>query len=519
MPGPQTLGTAMPPTADPPARRLLRHAALLPVLLVAAVLLGTGSRSTAPAAVLGLLTAGTVYLTVLRWGVWHWLAALACLPGLLSPLLTATARHPTLAGGLGLLAGVGIAAVSWRLDPSARSVGVAGAVLVVLGIGWGVGWWSGAGPPSRPVGEAAGAGAGVLLLCCLALAVGGALGLGRARGSGLRVVAATVAGVPAAALLLTAAPDGLAGTGRLLALVWWPAAGTLGLTAMLRGRRGPTARRPQADRHDLAAVEDYRRRYADPSLAEVVVVIAAWNEADALPRVLDELPSTVCGLATDVLVVDDGSTDGTAAAVAAHERARIVVSPVNRGQGAALRLGYRVARGHGARYLITTDADGQYDPADLPAVLDPLLDGTADFVTGSRRLGHQEVRDRVRRLGVHVFAWAVSALTGHWCTDTSFGLRAMRAELTEDVTLNQPQYQSSELLIGALSHGWRVAEVPARMRVRSAGTSKKGPNLVYGSRYARVVVGTWWREGAPTPPAERAPALRDPVRGVPGPTQ
>ena len=141
-----------------------------------------------------------------------------------------------------------------------------------------------------------------------------------------------------------------------------------------------------------------------------------------------------------------------------------------------------------------------------------MVEGRADFVTGSRLLGHQHTHDLVRRTGVHVFAWVVSALVGVRVTDTSFGLRAMRAEVTASVTLNQPQYQSSELLIGVLSHGYRVLEVPATMHVRSAGASKKGRNLVYGSRYARVVLGTWWREGCPRPVAADAPALQSPHR-------
>ena len=182
--------------------------------------------------------------------------------------------------------------------------------------------------------------------------------------------------------------------------------------------------------------------------------------------------------------------------------------PVNRGQGAALRLGYRLALEHGADYIITTDADGQYDVADFPVVLAPLLEGRADFVTGSRVLGHQHTQDRVRRLGVHVFAWLASALVGRRLTDTSFGLRAMRAEVPAALTLLQPQYQSSELLLGALSRGFRVVEVPGTMHVRTAGTTKKGRNLVYGSRYARVVLGTWWREGCPRPVTE-ARATRD----------
>ena len=129
-------------------------------------------------------------------------------------------------------------------------------------------------------------------------------------------------------------------------------------------------------------------------------------------------------------------------------------------------------------------------------------------MTGSRRLGVQENTDAVRAPGTYVFAWLASALLGRHLTDTSFGLRAMRAEVTAAVTLNQPQYQASELLVGVASHGFRVLEVPGTMHVRAAGSTKKGGNLVYGSRYARVVLGTWWREGCPAPVAERAPALR-----------
>jgi glycosyltransferase involved in cell wall biosynthesis len=279
------------------------------------------------------------------------------------------------------------------------------------------------------------------------------------------------------------------------------------LTALLRGRRSPSAGRPQIDDVDRATITAFTDTYGNLSLAPVVIVIAAYNEAAVLPRVLAGLPSTLSGLPTDIVVVNDGSTDETAAAASSREGAYMANCPVNRGQGAAMRLGYRIARDHGARFIVTTDADGQYDTHDIPAVLAPLLDDSADFVTGSRRLGHHHSDNRFRRAGVYVFAWTISALIGQKVTDTSFGLRAMRADLTAAVTLNQPQYQSAELLIGAHSHGFRVKEVPATMHLRGAGTTKKGGNLVYGMRYARVVFGTWWREGCPAPVAQHAPAL------------
>jgi hypothetical protein len=302
-------------------------------------------------------------------------------------------------------------------------------------------------------------------------------------------------------------PVALGSASGLAELAWWPVAGAIGLTALLRGRRGKGTRTPQRDPVDDAALAAFEERYGRPRLGPVAIVIAAYNEADGIPAVLETMPGELCGLATDVVVVDDGSSDGTAEALAAG-RAHVVSCPANRGQGAALRLGYRVARDHGAAYVVTTDADGQYAVSDMPAVLTPLLEGRADFVTGSRVLGHQETRDRVRRTGVHVFAWLATLLTGQRFTDTSFGLRAMRAEVTAAVTLNQPQYQSSELLLGVLSHGFRVLEVPGTMNVRSAGTTKKGRNLVYGRRYARAMTGTWLREGLPRPVTETAPALR-----------
>src|SRR5699024_7580235 len=139
-------------------------------------------------------------------------------------------------------------------------------------------------------------------------------------------------------------------------------------------------------------------------------------------------------------------------------------------------------------------ADGQYDNAELPLLISPLLDNTADFVTGSRRLGSYQYDSRVRWLGVRVFAALASILTCQRITDTSFGFRAMTAELATSVTLREPQYQASELLLGVLARRARVLEVPMSMRLRNSGNSKKGGSLFYGANYARVMLGTWMRE-------------------------
>ncbi|MGP4020181.1 glycosyltransferase family 2 protein [Saccharopolyspora sp. 5N708] len=351
---------------------------------------------------------------------------------------------------------------------------------------------------------------GIVLGGALAIAALAVLGVGRAWGSGLRAASLLCAGM-ATTVLATAAAMEFSWRYQLPGLVLIPLAGALGATALTSRRsvvsgrgndRGHSRPTPPKESEmpttcpaevDRAALDDYSARYGDQRFAPVVVLIAAYNEEESLGDVLDGIPARSCDLDVDTLVVVDGATDRTAE-IALKHGAQTCVAPTNRGQGAALRLGYRLAAERGARYIVTTDADGQYDIAELPKLLRPLIDGRADFVTGSRRLGSNERPALIRRIGTYVFAWLVSALTGQRITDTSFGFRGMRAEVPNSVTLEQPQYQSSELLVGVLSHGYRVQEQPMRMLARTAGVSKKGNNLLYGYRYSRVVLGTWWRE-------------------------
>jgi glycosyltransferase involved in cell wall biosynthesis len=247
------------------------------------------------------------------------------------------------------------------------------------------------------------------------------------------------------------------------------------------------------DAIDHEAIAAFVDHHGEPKFAPVCIVIAAYREAATIAGVLAELPDEVLGRDVSVLVVDDGSGDGTAE-LARDAGAFVCAAPVNRGQGAALRLGYRLAGEGGAEYVVTTDADGQYDPADIERVLGPVADGRADFASGSRRLGRTYQRDGFRRLGVRWYAWVIRRLTGRPITDPSFGLRAMRVEVPQSVTLHQPQFQASELLLGVILRGYRTTEVPATMRERGAGRSRKGPDLVYGARFGWVVVSTWWRE-------------------------
>jgi glycosyltransferase involved in cell wall biosynthesis len=242
-----------------------------------------------------------------------------------------------------------------------------------------------------------------------------------------------------------------------------------------------------------AALAAFRDEHPGLRLPPVAVVIAALDEESCLADVLAAIPGEVCGREVATIVVDDGSTDATSEVA---RGAGVLVARLERncGHGVALRVGYELAREHGAQVIATLDADGQWDPAELERVARPVLDGHADFVIGSRVLGSTETDDDVRQAGVHVFAALVRLLTGVRVTDTSSGYRVLRAEITGVVRQEQVQYQTSELLIGAIAAGYRVTERPIVMRKRLAGESKKGHNLLYGARYARVILRTAWRE-------------------------
>jgi glycosyltransferase involved in cell wall biosynthesis len=246
---------------------------------------------------------------------------------------------------------------------------------------------------------------------------------------------------------------------------------------------------------DRDAAAGFLAAHAPGAGAPLAVVIPAYNEEPTVAEVISEIPREAAGQQTEVIVVVDGAADGTAAR-ATSAGALVCDVPVNRGQGAALKLGYWLARARGAQVIATIDADGQYEPAELGRVVEPILAGQADFVSGSRRLGSELTTDRVRHLGVLVFGALFSLMVGSRVTDPACGVRAMRAEVTAAVTLEQPQYQASELMISAAMNGFRLAEVPTTMRDRAswAGHTKKDGNLRYGLRFARAALHTWRRE-------------------------
>jgi len=239
---------------------------------------------------------------------------------------------------------------------------------------------------------------------------------------------------------------------------------------------------------------EFDQRHPDVKLSPAVGLVCAYEEEANIGAVLAAMPTEACGLAVTTLVVVDGGSDKTDQ-VAQDSGAVTFVLSENLGHGYALRVGYSLCIELGAQYVVTLDADGQNDPAEIPVMLQPLVDDEADFVVASRVLGRDTTTDRFRKAGVRVFSWLMSAMGHTKLTDTSNGYRALRVSMLDDVAhrLVQPQYQTAELLIIAMKRGWRVTERPTVWLPRASGTTKKGKNWLFGVRYGRVVIETWWK--------------------------
>ena len=217
-------------------------------------------------------------------------------------------------------------------------------------------------------------------------------------------------------------------------------------------------------------------------------IVPAHNEAESLPALLSEILRE----GFDAVVVDDCSSDDTAA-VARAAGARVLSLPVNLGIGGAVQTGFLFAMREGYDVVVQVDGDGQHDPAWLPAVVAPLLDGRADCVIGSRYFpGAPDTGYRTplaRRLGMRFSSGLLRLATGLHVTDTTSGLRAMNRRAFGYAARHYPtDHPEAEALLMYHQAGFRIMEVPVRMRARAAGQSLF--TLVRAALYPlRVLVG------------------------------
>lgn len=166
----------------------------------------------------------------------------------------------------------------------------------------------------------------------------------------------------------------------------------------------------------------------------------------------------------DILVVDDGSTDGTVREASAIPGVRVISHESNRGKGAALRTGFQCAVEEGREMVLTLDGDGQHPPEWIPRFRERMEQSGADVVVGSRR-GDHSTMPRMRRLSNRLSSWMASRAAGQVLPDSQSGFRLIRSDVLRSVRLTTNHYETeTELLIGAVRKGFRIESVPIPTR-------------------------------------------------------
>jgi glycosyltransferase involved in cell wall biosynthesis len=221
-----------------------------------------------------------------------------------------------------------------------------------------------------------------------------------------------------------------------------------------------------------------------------LAIVVARDEQAAIGGVLAGIPVEACGLPVDVLVVDDGSRDATAA-IGREHGARVHSHHTSRGLGAALRSGLNLARDEGYAAAVYLDGDGEYDPVDFERVLEPVARGRADYVLGSRFLGRRERMSWHRTLANRCTSALLGLLLGTVTSDGQTGYRALSARALGVARIRHDYNYAQVLTLSLWGAGIDAVEVPIRYRRRVSGRSF----VRYPEYLARVAPAVWreWR--------------------------
>jgi glycosyltransferase involved in cell wall biosynthesis len=229
--------------------------------------------------------------------------------------------------------------------------------------------------------------------------------------------------------------------------------------------------------------------------ARLLVALPALDECATIAAIIRAIPRDLEGIGEVlVLVVDDGSSDDTAR-LASAAGAHVIRHEATRGVGAAFQTALSWARRSGVDYLVTIDADGQFDPGDIPRVMQAVLAGEADFATGSRFIDPALEPDmpRLKRWGNRQVARIVSGLTGRHFEDVSCGMRCYGREAMLRLNPLGKFTYTHEVLLDLCFKGLRVVEVPIQVRgERAYGESRVAGSLLrYAINTTRILVGAY----------------------------
>ena len=223
---------------------------------------------------------------------------------------------------------------------------------------------------------------------------------------------------------------------------------------------------------------------------KLLIYIPAYNEEDNILKTINNLPRQVPGLElVECLVVDDGSSDQTAAI--AHTAGVAVVSlPLNKGVGAAFHTAVDYALENGADILVGIDADGQFDPAEIPAMIQPILDKHADAVVGSRfQNGRPANMPLLKYWGNQIVAGLISSLGGQKFNDVSCGFRAYNREALLHLNLFAQFTYTHETILSLVYQDLRVIELPVSIRYFPERKSRVANSILhYATQTSKIIL-------------------------------
>lgn len=206
---------------------------------------------------------------------------------------------------------------------------------------------------------------------------------------------------------------------------------------------------------------------------DVTIIVPVFNERETVPQVLERIDE-VMPPATEVIVVDDGSTDGTSqwlGELESRSNRRVICRRRNHGKGSAVRLAIRHSRG---RVVAIQDADLEYDPADLLRVIWPVLEGHADVVYGSRYLDGSDDPSWLHRFGNQMLTLGSNLMTGLKLTDMETCHKAFAGDMLREIALEQTRFGfEPEITAKVAARGAKVIEVPTRYQSRGYDEGKK----------------------------------------------
>lgn len=227
----------------------------------------------------------------------------------------------------------------------------------------------------------------------------------------------------------------------------------------------------------------------DETKPEVSVLMPVYNERGTVERALEELLATnISDDGWEVIVVDDGSTDGTEVLLRGRpwpSQVRLLRHDRNRGKGAALQTALAAAKG---RYATVMDADLEYSPADIPLLLEPLRNGDADAVFGTRGFQAHSAYSFWYVIGNRAVSFAANVIYNCWISDIMTGQKAMRTEVFQSLKLRERGFAiEAEITARLVRTGIRIYEVPIVYKARSRDEGKK-LTTVDGLRVLRTLV-------------------------------